>query len=625
MFQKSTLFGWVLGSALLFTQSSFASSQCGSTPSTNCPGYKTYTQGGWGACPSGNNPAMFLKNNFVSVFPNGLEIGCTNKYKFTSQSAIQNFLPSGGTAKALPSGIKVNPSTSSFSNVLAGQLVALTLNVKFDNYFNNFGSATGKLEDLVINSGTFANWTVGDFLDEANKKIGGCSGANGASFSTYNSTATSINEAYDNGVAKGSFLRCPPDPTPVCNLSASAAGGVSDVSCNGGSNGGITLTVTGGVAPITYLWSNGSTSKNLTNVPSGLYSVEVKDKNNCIATTQAFVNQAEPLVLSGSVTQSTSCVCNGTASVSISGGVEPYTITWSTGQSNVTSINDVCPTSNLSVTIVDANSCSKTLMLDPVTYKEGCNAVEVVSFWQGKKFDGSDVDAARSNPNSMKGVPEKTDLLGSFYALGFGGWAILKVDGSITDKAGADLRIVETTWHTWDCNRYTEKARIEVSQDMVTWYDKGVICQDGLIDIAPLPCISYVRITDMSLLSDFVTELPIADGFDVDGIECIQPSGARFATQSLKEENSKVQPKRMVIYPNPSQGNATISVAGATKGQILSVSVIDHTGREVKVLKATATGNAQNINLDSENLESGLYMIRLRGEGINLTQKMLKK
>ena len=71
---------------------------------TACPGFTTYTQGGWGSTPNGNNPGMYLQNNFSSVFPNGLTIGCNNKIKLTSSMAVKSFLPQGTTARQLNSG-----------------------------------------------------------------------------------------------------------------------------------------------------------------------------------------------------------------------------------------------------------------------------------------------------------------------------------------------------------------------------------------------------------------------------------------------------------------------------------------------------------------------------------------
>src|SRR5690606_39249432 len=53
------------------------------------------------------------------------------------------------------------------------------------------------------------------------------------------------------------------------------------ISCNGGNNGRIQLTVNGGVAPYTYAWSNGSSLEDQLNLPAGIYTVVVTDGNGC--------------------------------------------------------------------------------------------------------------------------------------------------------------------------------------------------------------------------------------------------------------------------------------------------------------------------------------------------------
>jgi hypothetical protein len=187
-------------------------------PSSPCTGFHTYTQGGWGATPKGKNIANYLKSNFITVFPNGLTIGCNNTLKLTSQTAIDNFLSSSTTARALPVGSLINPGCS-YKNVLAGQLVAATLNVKFDSADVNFSSSTIWLGNLIIASGKFSGWKVIDLIKEANRAIGGCGSI--YSFSDLSTALESFNKNYHNSESEsccscscscsnnGCYLSCP--------------------------------------------------------------------------------------------------------------------------------------------------------------------------------------------------------------------------------------------------------------------------------------------------------------------------------------------------------------------------------------------------------------------------------
>ncbi len=133
-----------------------------------------------------------------------------------------------------------------------------------------------------------------------------------------------------------------------------------NVSCNGGSNGSIDLTVTGGVSPYTYAWSNNATTQDITGLVAGTYTVTVTDANSCTKTLSATITQPEALALSNT---QVNVLCNGNSTGSIdltvSGGTSPYTYAWS----NSATTQDV---SNLAagtytVTVTDANACTKTL------------------------------------------------------------------------------------------------------------------------------------------------------------------------------------------------------------------------------------------------------------------------
>ena len=171
--------------------------------------YTTYTQGGWGASPAGNNPGTLLQNNFNTVYPTGaVIIGVPNvagRYylRFTSSTAIRNFLPTGGAPKVLKASA-VNPTTCA-AGVFAGQVLAVQLAVDF----SSAGKITGGLKDLKIAPGnTLAGQTVMQVLALANQVLGGNTAAlpAGVSLSMLNDVMTRINENFDNGTTNNGFL-----------------------------------------------------------------------------------------------------------------------------------------------------------------------------------------------------------------------------------------------------------------------------------------------------------------------------------------------------------------------------------------------------------------------------------
>lgn len=132
----------------------------------------------------------------------------------------------------------------------------------------------------------------------------------------------------------------------------------TNVTCNGGSNGSISVTANGGIAPYQYQlnggnWGNSNTFSGLT---AGNYTVSVKDTNQCVAgPTTVPIYQPNALVVTTGSTPQGCIPATGSAWAQVSGGQGPYSFQWSNSLGTNDSITTVAGT--YTVTITDANNC----------------------------------------------------------------------------------------------------------------------------------------------------------------------------------------------------------------------------------------------------------------------------
>ncbi|MCU0468229.1 MAG: hypothetical protein MUF58_06470, partial [Arcicella sp.] len=236
-------------------------------PNGSCTGFRTQTQGGWGSKANGENPGAYRDANFAAAFPSGVTVGCGTKLlKLTTAKAVEDFLPSGSTPAVLPAGTLTNPAET-YSNVLAGQVVALTLNVGFDNYDAAFGSSSINLKNLFIVTGTFSGKTVQFLLDEANKALGGCSTT--YSLSDINNAVTAVNENYVNGTSTGDFLGC------CSNVNSGGTIGSAQSGCGSFDPAPFTSVTdpSGGSGALEIIWMKSTTSNVLTTATASQWTV----------------------------------------------------------------------------------------------------------------------------------------------------------------------------------------------------------------------------------------------------------------------------------------------------------------------------------------------------------------
>ncbi len=135
----------------------------------------------------------------------------------------------------------------------------------------------------------------------------------------------------------------------------------TNVLCRGESTGAITLAVSGGTSPYSYLWNDGVTTQNRSGLAAGTYSVTVTDSRGCTATvTNQNITQPAAVLAATFTTVAPNCgVTNGSITANVTGGTAPYTYDWAgtptgDGTATITGLGG----GSYQLTVTDANGCT---------------------------------------------------------------------------------------------------------------------------------------------------------------------------------------------------------------------------------------------------------------------------
>jgi len=259
------------------------------------------------ATSSDNDVACFGGNDGSST---AIATGGTGPYTY-------NWLPLGGT-NATASGLPAGVYTCGIADVYGcGTTITVTITepatiastTSYTDVSCN-GDADGTV-DLSVTGGmpgyTF-DWNGGTYTTE---DISGLSPGN------YNVTITDANGCTHLDVVT---ITQP-------NVLSSAIVTSNDPSVCGGSDGSVNITVSGGTAPYTYLWSNGATTQDISSVPAGTYSCTITDNNGCTSLVNMGLNDPNAPVVACTISQDT--VCQSTTSPFVLTGGSPAGGTYS--------------------------------------------------------------------------------------------------------------------------------------------------------------------------------------------------------------------------------------------------------------------------------------------------------
>ena len=165
---------------------------------------------------------------------------------------------------------------------------------------------------------------------------------------------------------------CPAETATVTvsfdQLELVAQPAVSDVRCNGQTNGSIDLNISSAEPGLTYAWSTGATTSSVSGLAAGEYELVVTNPSGCREVREFTVGQPAELALTLDGTDPASCLdaADGQIRLSTAGGTPPYSYAWTADLVDPTLIFNDPQTEDIGalnageyrVLVTDANGCT---------------------------------------------------------------------------------------------------------------------------------------------------------------------------------------------------------------------------------------------------------------------------
>lgn len=339
-----------------YTYSWAPGGQTTQTISSLCPGSYTVTVTDANLCTQ-TQTVTITQPNPLTVTISSSPISCNSNCDGTAAAVV-----SGGTPTFSYSWSPGNQTTPSLSNLCAGSYTVTVTDV--NGCTNNASVTLTQPTALTLTPGSVNATCNGSCNGSASITPSGGTGPYNYSWAPGGQTTSAINN-----LCAGSYTVTVTDAagcsgTATINITQPTAlqAGVTsvNVSCNGGCNGSAASNPSGGTGPYTFLWSpGGQTTPSVNSLCPGTYTVTITDVNGCTVNQQVNITQPPPLLAVVAATTSSCGLCNGTASVAVSGGTAPYAYFWTpTGQTNPTATS-LCVGLH-TVTVTDAAGCTTT-------------------------------------------------------------------------------------------------------------------------------------------------------------------------------------------------------------------------------------------------------------------------
>ena len=417
----------------------------------------------------------------------------------------------------------------------------------------------------------------------------------------------------------------------------------------------------GGVAPLTFSWSNGASSQSLTGVGAGYYEVTVTDDNNCIAQKSFYLNGIEaPYISLDEKINSTCNLDNGSLDLYISPafGEQITSMIWSNG-ATTEDVSNLSPGS-YQVTVFQSNGCSAvsnwTIENKAPSKPEIC--IVTVDTTTNTNLIVWEKDASNAEDISHYNIYRETSNVGQYQKIDTVNHSSISVFNDVVaspenrswrykisavNECGVESKLSQShkTIHivitdlgggekgvSWDNYEGFQYSTYDLLRYTVDFGWETLI--PG-IQYENTPYISDTPPSDTDL--NYIVEVLPPGGQcsatfgkaqDYNAARSNKPSsvfnpgdGTGDPNNSLsKEENDNYT---VALYPNPSNGLFEVAVYHKNSNEQLNMQIIDLKG---KVVYNSYISNGVNyVNL--QHVQSGVYFVKIKDENTVETLRVL--
>jgi hypothetical protein len=391
--------------------------------------------------------------------------------------------------------------------------------------------------------------------------------------------------------------------------------GTNNVTCNGGINGTIDMTISGGTMPYTNTWTNSlSTSEDLAGLTLGTYQLSVVDAESCPVATGPQVTITEPSPIVINLVNSSDVSCNGgsnaTVDVSVSGGTPGYSYNWGAGNSTTEDLS-AASAGTYQLIVTDLASCTETgpqvTVTEPAALSINLVGSDDVSCNGGS--DGAvDVTVTGGTPGYSYNWGAGNSTTEDLSVASAGTYQLVLTDLNLCSANGPSVILSEPTALSLTVSS-TDESSSGANDGTATVTAAG----------GTAPYTSYLW-DDASAQTAATASNLSAGTYNVVVTDSEGCTATISVTVDLGSGIRNIDLNRFQVYPNPATKQVVISFESSTTRdyEIAVYSTIGDRWIEDKVV------NTQNYNrtFDVSNLAAGVYFVEIQSDGGKAIKKL---